>query len=34
MFMKNVSMLGGCLFLLAAGPGKFSLDYLFRGKKN
>jgi len=34
MFMKNVSMLGGCLFILGAGPGKFSLDHLFRGKKN
>ena len=34
MFMKNVSMLGGCLFILGAGPGKFSLDHLLRGKKN
>lgn len=34
MFMKNVSMLGGCLFILGAGAGKFSLDQLFRGKKN
>jgi putative oxidoreductase len=27
-FMKNVSMLGGCLILLSAGAGRFSLDYL------
>ena len=33
MFMKNVSMLGGCLFLLGAGPGRLSLDYLFSGRK-
>ena len=33
MFMKNVSMLGGCLILLAQGAGRFSLDYLSRGKK-
>ncbi len=33
MFMKNVSMFGGCLFLLAAGAGRFSLDYFLRGKK-
>ena len=33
MFMKNVSMLGGCLILLAYGAGRFSLDYLLRGKK-
>ena len=32
-FMKNVSMLGGCLFLLGAGPGRLSLDYLFNGRK-
>jgi putative oxidoreductase len=32
-FMKNVSMFGGCLILLAAGAGRFSLDYLLRGKK-
>ena len=31
MFMKNLSMFGGCLFLLAMGPGRFSLDYIFRG---
>jgi putative oxidoreductase len=33
MFMKNVSMVGGCLFLLGAGPGRLSLDYLFSGRK-
>jgi len=33
MFMKNVSMLGGCLVLLAHGPGRFSLDSLWREKK-
>jgi putative oxidoreductase len=32
-FMKNVSMFGGCLILLAAGAGRFSVDYLLRGKK-
>jgi putative oxidoreductase len=32
-FMKNVSMFGGCLFLLSQGPGRLSLDYLLRGKK-
>jgi len=32
-FMKNVSMLGGCFILLGMGPGRFSLDYLFRGRK-
>ena len=32
-FMKNASMLGGCLFLLGAGPGRLSLDYLFGGRK-
>ncbi len=31
-FMKNVSMLGGCLLLLGAGPGRLSLDYLFGGR--
>jgi len=30
-FMKNVSMLGGCVILLGMGSGRFSLDYLFRG---
>ncbi len=33
MFMKNVSMLGGCLILLGAGPGKISLDYIFGGRE-
>jgi len=33
-FIKNVSMFGGCFILLAAGAGRFSLDYLLRGKKN
>jgi len=33
MFMKNVSMFGGCLILLAAGAGRFSLDSLLRSKK-
>jgi putative oxidoreductase len=32
-FMKNVSMFGGCLILLASGPGRFSLDSLLRSKK-
>ncbi len=32
-FMKNVSMFGGCLFLLGAGPGRLSFDHLFRGRK-
>jgi putative oxidoreductase len=32
-FIKNVSMFGGCLFLLSQGPGRFSLDYFFRWKK-
>jgi putative oxidoreductase len=32
-FMKNVSMFGGILVLLAVGPGRLSLDYLLRGKK-
>jgi putative oxidoreductase len=30
--MKNVSMLGGCFVLLGMGPGRFSLDYIFRGR--
>ncbi|MGQ9646640.1 MAG: DoxX family protein [Thermodesulfobacteriota bacterium] len=30
MFMKNVSMFGGCLILLAMGAGRFSMDYIFR----
>ena len=33
MFMKNVSMFGGCLILLSQGPGRLSIDYLLRGKK-
>ena len=33
MLMKNVSMFGGCLILFAMGPGRFSLDYLFKEKK-
>lgn len=33
MFMKNVSMFGGCLLLLSHGPGRLSLDYFLRGKK-
>jgi putative oxidoreductase len=33
MFMKNVSMFGGCLILLASGAGRFSLDSLLRSKK-
>jgi len=33
MFMKNVSMIGGCLILLANGAGSFSLDHLLREKK-
>jgi uncharacterized membrane protein YphA (DoxX/SURF4 family) len=32
-FMKNVSMFGGLLIVLASGAGRFSLDYVFRGKK-
>lgn len=32
-FMKNVSMLGGCLILLSGGGGRFSLDYFLRGRK-
>jgi putative oxidoreductase len=32
-FMKNLSMLGGLLVLLAVGPGQLSLDHLFRGRK-
>ena len=33
MFMKNVSMLGGCLVLLAHCPGRFSLDSLWGERK-
>ncbi len=32
-FMKNLSMFGGLLVLLAAGPGRLSLDHLLRGVK-
>jgi putative oxidoreductase len=32
-FMKNVSMFGGCLIVLSAGAGRYSLDYFLRGKK-
>ncbi len=32
-FMKNVSMFGGCLILLASGAGRFSLDSVLRSKK-
>ncbi len=33
-FMKNVGIFGGLLIVLAAGAGRFSLDYFFRsGKK-
>ncbi|HMK52212.1 MAG TPA: DoxX family protein [Thermodesulfobacteriota bacterium] len=32
-FMKNVSMFGGCLILLASGAGRISMDYFLRGKK-
>jgi putative oxidoreductase len=32
-FMKNVSMFGGCLLLLSSGAGRFSLDYVLRGRK-
>jgi uncharacterized membrane protein YphA (DoxX/SURF4 family) len=31
--MKNVSMFGGCLILLTAGAGRFSLDHLLRERK-
>ena len=33
MFMKNVSMCGGCLVLLGMGSGRFSLDYLLRERE-
>jgi len=33
MFMKNVSMFGGCLILLTAGAGRFSLDHVLRERK-
>ncbi len=34
MFMKNVSMFGGCLLLLSMGPGRLSLDYLLRKEES
>jgi putative oxidoreductase len=33
-FMKNLSMLGGCLVLLGMGPGAWSLDTFFRDRKS
>ncbi len=33
MFLKNASMFGGCLILLASGAGPLSLDYLLRERK-
>ena len=33
MFLKNVSMLGGCLVLMGSGPGRLSLDTLLNGRK-
>ncbi len=33
MFMKNVSMIGGCLLLFASWPGRLSLDYFIRKKR-
>ena len=30
-FMKNVSIFGGFLFVLAAGAGRYSLDHFLRG---
>ena len=32
-FVKNASMLGGMFILFSVGAGRFSLDYLLRGKK-
>ena len=32
-FLKNVSMFGGLLILLSAGPGRFSLDHLWEKKR-
>jgi uncharacterized membrane protein YphA (DoxX/SURF4 family) len=32
-FMKNVSMLGGLLVLLTAGPGRFSVDHRLRERE-
>jgi putative oxidoreductase len=33
MFMKNVSMFGGCLLLFSTGPGKLSFDSFLRRKE-
>ena len=33
-FMKNLSMLGGCLVLLGMGPGHWSLDTLLSNRKS
>ncbi len=33
MFMKNVAIAGGFLFLVAHGPGKWALDNKFRNKQ-
>ena len=32
-FMKDVSILGGFLFLLSIGPGRYSLDHILSGKR-
>ncbi len=32
-FIKNVSVFGGLLVLLSAGPGRYSLDHSLRGEK-
>lgn len=31
-FMKNVAIIGGFIALMAAGPGRFSIDYWLRGR--
>jgi putative oxidoreductase len=31
-FMKNISLIGGCLYIIAYGAGKMSLDGLIRKK--
>jgi putative oxidoreductase len=33
-FYKNISMMGGLLFLFVAGPGRFSLDYLLGRRRD
>lgn len=33
-FMKNLSMFGGAMILLASGPGRLSLDHFLRERKN